>query len=67
MIKSSLDKIMDYWAEYLGVSDKQNKHTTNIFPSGFETKKIFKPYTITTKTINYHSQPKRRDPSRRWK
>lgn len=61
------NSFIDYWAEYLGVFDKQNKHTTDILPSGFETKKIFQPYTITTKTISYYSQPKRRDPSRLWK
>ena len=58
-------RTMDYFAEYIGLTDSQN--TTRVLPSGFETKKIFKPYTITTKTVSHYSPPKRRDVSRRWK
>jgi len=62
-------KTMDYWAEYIGLTDGQNKNSTGVLPSGFETKqlKIFRPYSITTKTVSYYSPPKRRDVSRRWK
>lgn len=70
MLKS-FNKVMDYWTEYLGISDNQTKNTTNLVPEGSGIQqfpgKIFQPYTITTKTISYYSQPKRRDPSRRWK
>ena len=47
-------KTMDYWAEYLGITDGQLKNTTRVLPSGCETIRIKR------------KQFKRRDPSRRW-
>jgi hypothetical protein len=55
-------KVMDYWAEYLGVTKPQATHSSEQLPV-----KIFRPYSITTKTVSHYSSPKRRDPSRRWK
>jgi hypothetical protein len=51
-------KTMDYWAEYIGLTQTKDKPKTI---------KIFQPYSITTKTVSYYSSPKRRDVSRRWK
>ena len=51
-------KTMDYWAEYIGLTEHKDEPKTI---------KIFKPYSITTKTVSYYSPPKRRDVSRRWK
>jgi hypothetical protein len=62
-------KTMDYFAEYIGMPDLF-KSSDIVLPAGFSPKKlskIFKPYSITTKTVNYYSPPKRRDVSRRWK
>ena len=67
VIIAGYKKTMDYWAEYIGLTDSGCKDTARILPSGFETKKIFQPYTITTKTVSHYSPPKRRDVSRRWK
>jgi len=67
VIIAGYKKTMDYFAEYIGLTDSQLKNTTRVLPSGFETKKIFRPYSVTTKTVSYYSPPKRRDVSRRWK
>jgi hypothetical protein len=67
VIIAGYKKTMNYFAEYIGLTDSQLKNTTRVLPSGFETKKIFIPYSVTTKTVSYYSPPKRRDVSRRWK
>jgi long-subunit acyl-CoA synthetase (AMP-forming) len=62
-----LEKLDLSSVKYIGLTDSQLKNTTRVLPSGFETKKIFRPYSVTTKTVSYYSPPKRRDVSRRWK
>lgn len=62
-------KTMDYWAEYLGIPDLI-KNNDIVLSAGFKSKrppKIFRPYSITTKTVSHYSPLKRRDASRRWK
>jgi hypothetical protein len=69
VIIAGYKKTMDYWAEYIGMPDLF-KSSDIVLPAGFSPKKlskIFKPYSITTKTVSYYSPPKRRDVSRRWK
>jgi hypothetical protein len=69
VIIAGYKKTMDYWAEYIGMPDLF-KSSDIVLPAGFNPKKlskIFKPYSITTKTVSYYSPPKRRDVSRRWK
>jgi hypothetical protein len=51
-------RTMNYFAEYIGLTEHKDEPKTI---------KIFKPYSITTKTVSHYSPPKRRDPSRRWK
>ena len=61
-------KAMNYLAEYIGMPDLI-KNKDIVLPAGFEPKKlskIFRPYSVATKTVSYFSPPKRRDPSRRW-
>jgi hypothetical protein len=57
---------IDYWAKYLGITDLV-KNNDIVLPNGFEAKQIFRPYSVTTKTVSYYNSPKRRDPARRWK
>ncbi len=67
-IKQGCKRVMDYWAEYLGVTEPTK--IAGVLPVGFSSEKfpkIFKPYSITTKTISYYSKPNKRDPARRWK
>lgn len=62
-------KTMNYLSEYLGIPDLI-KNNDIVLPAGFKPKrlpKIFRPYSITTKTVSHYSPLKRRDPSRRWK
>ena len=58
VIIAGYKKTMDYWAEYIGLTQTEDKPKTI---------KIFQPYSITTKTVSYYTPPKRRDVSRRWK
>jgi len=60
VIIAGYKKAMNYWAEYIGLNESQTIDTPT-------KTKIFKPYSVTTKTVSHYSQPKRRDPSRRWK
>lgn len=66
--KQGCKKAMDYWAEYLGVTEP-SKSNNMILPIGFSPKKtkFFQPCITITKTTTHFSPPKRRDPSRRWK
>jgi hypothetical protein len=62
-------RTMNYLSEYVGMPDLF-KSNDIVLPDGFSPKKlskIFKPYSITTKTVSHYSPPKRRDVSRRWK
>jgi hypothetical protein len=62
-------KTMDYFAEYIGMPDLF-KSSDIVLPASLSSKKlskIFKPYSITTRTVSYYSPPKRRDVARRWK
>jgi len=62
-------RTMNYLSEYIRIPDLF-KSSDVILPAGFSPKKlpkIFKPYSITTKTVSHYSPPKRRDVSRRWK
>lgn len=56
-------KTMNYLSEYMGLTQA----TSDQSKDDVQTIKIFKPYSITTKTVTHYSPPKRRDPSRRWK
>jgi hypothetical protein len=51
-------RTMQYFAEYIGLTQSKDNSKTI---------KIFQPYSITTKTVNHYSPPKRRDVARRWK
>jgi hypothetical protein len=62
-------KTMNYLSEYCGIPNL-TKSSNIVLPAGFSPKKlskIFKPYSVTTKTVSHYSPPKRRDVSRRWK
>jgi cytochrome c-type biogenesis protein CcmE len=59
-------KAMNYWIEYIGMPNLI-KDDNIVLHSGLETKKIFRPYSVTTKTVSHYSPPKKRDPARRWK
>jgi hypothetical protein len=61
VIIAGYKKAMNYWAEYIGLNEAQQTTGT------ISTTKIFRPYTITTKTVSHYSKPKRRDPARHWK
>jgi len=60
---------MNYLSEYCGIPNL-SKSSDMVLPAGFSPKKlskIFKPYSVTTKTVSHHTPPKGRDVSRRWK
>jgi hypothetical protein len=62
-------KTMNYLSEYCGIPNL-TKSSDMVLPAGFSPKKlskIFKPYSVTTKTVSHYTPPKRRDVSRRWK
>jgi len=64
-----INGFIHYCAKYIGIPDLI-KSEDIVLPNGFKSKKfskIFRPYSVTTKTVSYYSPPKRRDVSRRWK
>lgn len=63
VIIAGYKKTMDYWAEYIGLTESSHNQSK----ADPKTIKIFQPYSITTKTVSYYNPPKRRDVARRWK